>query len=263
MRGNMNQYRLVLFLVVSLLFCNRVYSEEKPFTQGQMNQVARAEFWKADARLNAVYKKILASLEGSEKRKLVFSQRAWVVYRDAEADFEAEVEATGGTMTPTIYNSARERMTDERIKQLRNPATSPDSGKGGKQGKSADKAAGERQATDWAANFKEADERLSAVHKHLVDLLEELGKPTKIYNGEILTIDISEDKKKLEASVAAWSAFRDAEAAFVAETVTRKSNAAAAYDKARALLTEARIKELQEMADFVKSDLTLGDSVPK
>jgi uncharacterized protein YecT (DUF1311 family) len=55
-------------------------------TQAAMNAQARAEFEKADADLNKTYDALLAKLPDAEGReKLKQSQRAWLVFRDAEA----------------------------------------------------------------------------------------------------------------------------------------------------------------------------------
>jgi uncharacterized protein YecT (DUF1311 family) len=87
-------------------------------TQAAMNREAHASFQKADARLNSLYAKVLASVDDEGKEKLKAAQRAWVAFRDAEAALRAD-EARGGTMAPLLYENAREELTEARIKQLR------------------------------------------------------------------------------------------------------------------------------------------------
>jgi uncharacterized protein YecT (DUF1311 family) len=70
-------------------------------TQAEMNATARAEFVQADAEL---------------------SQRAWLAFRDAEAEFEGR----GGTMAPTLRYATKTELTQRRIKQLKTRLTGND-----------------------------------------------------------------------------------------------------------------------------------------
>lgn len=88
-------------------------------SQQEMNAGAAAEFAKADKELNEVYAKVLGVLDEGSKEKLKKSQRAWVAYRDAEADFSADAEARGGSMWPLIHEGTRARLTMERVKRLK------------------------------------------------------------------------------------------------------------------------------------------------
>jgi uncharacterized protein YecT (DUF1311 family) len=84
-----------------------------------MNAEARADFMKADAELNKTYEALLKKLsDAGSKEKLKQSQRAWLVFRDAEAAFEAD-EARGGTMAPTLRYTTMTELTEQRIKQLK------------------------------------------------------------------------------------------------------------------------------------------------
>ena len=86
--------------------------------QHEMNQQAAEDSEKADAELNKVYKKVVASSQDEEAVKLLkAAQKAWIAFRDAEAKF-AEDEARGGSMAPLLYYSALARLTRERTKQL-------------------------------------------------------------------------------------------------------------------------------------------------
>ena len=87
-----------------------------------MNQQAAADFRAADVRLNRIYQKVLAASSDDEARtKLIKAQRAWIVYRDAQAEFEAD-EARGGSMEPMLRWGTMAALTRERIKAL-TPAT--------------------------------------------------------------------------------------------------------------------------------------------
>ena len=88
-------------------------------SQQEMNAEAAAEFTKADKELNQIYAKVLEVLDDVAKEKLKRSQRAWVVFRDAEAEFRADAEARGGSMWPVIHEGVRSSLTKERVKALK------------------------------------------------------------------------------------------------------------------------------------------------
>ena len=88
-------------------------------SQQEMNAEAAAEFTKADKELNEVYAKVLGVLDDEAKERLKRSQRAWVAFRDAEADFRADAEARGGSMWPLVHEGIRGTLTKERVKALR------------------------------------------------------------------------------------------------------------------------------------------------
>lgn len=88
-------------------------------TQQEMNAQAADEFTKADKELNEVYAKVLDVLDDTAKERLKISQRAWVVFRDSEAQFRADAEARGGSMWPLVHESVRSKLTKERVKALK------------------------------------------------------------------------------------------------------------------------------------------------
>ena len=108
-----------LFLPVCLTIAFSTLSPAAAQNQNEMNVEAAAEFTKADKELNAVYAKVLEVLDDVAKEKLKRSQRAWVVFRDAEADFRADAEARGGSMWPLIHEGVRSSLTKERVKALK------------------------------------------------------------------------------------------------------------------------------------------------
>ena len=86
-------------------------------TQAEMNQEALRDADKADAAMNAAYKKLMALMDAPEKRQLVKAQRAWLVYRDADAASLASLE-TGGTMYPMVYENCTQEITEARTREL-------------------------------------------------------------------------------------------------------------------------------------------------
>ena len=115
-----------LLVVLFALLAGPLFAQ----SQSEMNIQAQEDAAKADKVLNQVYKKVLASLDEDGVKLLKESQRAWIAFRDAEAKF-AEDEARGGSMAPLLYFGAVHRLTEERIKQLKDhlgddaPATPP------------------------------------------------------------------------------------------------------------------------------------------
>jgi uncharacterized protein YecT (DUF1311 family) len=92
-------------------------------TQGQMNIPAFEDFQTQDRLLNSTYAEIAHGLDGAGRAKLKTAEQAWIAYRDAEASFEADVVARGGTLAPLIYNETRAHLTSLRIKELKKSAS--------------------------------------------------------------------------------------------------------------------------------------------
>lgn len=90
-----------------------------PQTQTDMNQCALQEAQRADGRLNAAYKALIAQLDPLRTAKLKMAQRAWIDYRDSECAFQAS-EAEGGTMAPMLMSGCLATLSDQRTKQLQN-----------------------------------------------------------------------------------------------------------------------------------------------
>ena len=115
----MKQYIVKLTLLITALVAFST-SHTNAQSQREMNSKAAKDFEKVDARLNAVYKKVLSDLDTEGKKKLQASQQAWIAYRDAEAAFQADNER-GGSMAPSIYSNTESELTEARIKELRKP----------------------------------------------------------------------------------------------------------------------------------------------
>ena len=101
-------------LVLSVFASTSLFAQ----SQQEMNFQAERDAAKADKALNVVYKKLLASVDDEGAKLLKDSQRAWIAFRDAEAKFAAD-EARGGSMAPMLYSGTLSRLTEERVKQLK------------------------------------------------------------------------------------------------------------------------------------------------
>jgi uncharacterized protein YecT (DUF1311 family) len=102
----------LLFLAVLPL------TEANAQSQSQMNLEEYARFEKADANLNKVYALLLAKLDVEGKAKLRAAQRAWVTFRDAQAELEADL-MRGGSAAPLLRAGSLRENTERRIADLK------------------------------------------------------------------------------------------------------------------------------------------------
>lgn len=102
----------------------------------QMNDCSSEEYQKADAKLNVVYKHLLAKLDPKSRSetakdaqertylttattKLKASENAWIKYRDLHCDAAAQLYE-GGTVKPLMWASCMRDTTEDRIKEIKN-----------------------------------------------------------------------------------------------------------------------------------------------
>ena len=100
-------------------------------TQAQMNASAAAELRRADANLNAQWKRTYAAMKTRDAQDTsrgggfgyaaatLASQRAWITFRDKQCVIEGG-EFAGGSMQPMARAGCLARLTKERTIQLRN-----------------------------------------------------------------------------------------------------------------------------------------------
>ncbi|MGF6394754.1 lysozyme inhibitor LprI family protein [Pseudomonas plecoglossicida] len=81
-----------------------------------MSACIQAETKLQDARLNRVYKQLLARLDSGQQKSLREVQRQWIGYRDANCRFH--VQASGGTMAQLEGGMCVLDMTRERAAEL-------------------------------------------------------------------------------------------------------------------------------------------------
>lgn len=70
-----------------------------------------------DVKLNALYKRIEAVLQGDDLARLKMAQRSWVQYRDTNCDAEHALY-TGGSAAPMVQQACLEAVTRHRIEEL-------------------------------------------------------------------------------------------------------------------------------------------------
>jgi uncharacterized protein YecT (DUF1311 family) len=107
--------------VSGLLSVRKAEAQTKiPYSQTQagMNETAGKILAKADAEMNQAYKKLMADLDTKSQAKLRESQRQWIKFRDAEAEF-LSLKFLGGSAYPMVYAGNKTSLTQQRTKELK------------------------------------------------------------------------------------------------------------------------------------------------
>jgi len=86
-------------------------------TTAAMRDCENMRYRAADQQLNTLYARLLSQLDNDRRQKLRLAQRAWVQYRDANAEFLAAA-AKGGSLAPLLKITAMADMTEARVKEL-------------------------------------------------------------------------------------------------------------------------------------------------
>ncbi len=88
-------------------------------SQVEMTAQAWADFDKADKELNAVYQQVLKSMDDDiARRKLIAAQKAWLTFRDAQAEVDAD-QARGGSLENQLRAMSETETTNARIAGLK------------------------------------------------------------------------------------------------------------------------------------------------
>jgi uncharacterized protein YecT (DUF1311 family) len=86
-------------------------------TTAAMRACENSRYQQSEQEMQAAYAQLMKKLGQLQKEKLRQTQRAWVAFRDANADFLAGA-AQDGTLAPLIKISALADMTEARTKEL-------------------------------------------------------------------------------------------------------------------------------------------------
>ena len=86
-------------------------------TQLQLNQAASQSYKSSDFMLNKAYSQLMGALNKERQNKLKIAQRAWIKFRDFEAELISSAYA-GGSISPLIHARALTELTDQRTSQL-------------------------------------------------------------------------------------------------------------------------------------------------
>jgi uncharacterized protein YecT (DUF1311 family) len=110
------------FLAICLLLpalANAASPCDKAVSDVEIRTCASKEFTTADRRLNEVYGRLNELLDPPARAKLKESQRAWIKYRDTNAEFSGDLNRGGSAETLNILG-AKTLMTGQRVKELEN-----------------------------------------------------------------------------------------------------------------------------------------------
>jgi uncharacterized protein YecT (DUF1311 family) len=97
---------------------NQANGCENPSTTAAMRACENTRYETADRQLNQIYGRLMRDLDKNRQEKLRVAQRAWLQFRDANAEFLASA-ADGGTLAPLLKITALADMTEARTKELR------------------------------------------------------------------------------------------------------------------------------------------------
>lgn len=86
-------------------------------TTAAMRQCELLRYQQAEAGMASAYQALMTRLDQTGQAKLRLTQGAWLKFRDAEADFQAD-SARGGTLAPLIRTSVLADLTEARRVQL-------------------------------------------------------------------------------------------------------------------------------------------------
>jgi uncharacterized protein YecT (DUF1311 family) len=96
---------------------DKIDCKSQDLNQMQLDQCAGMDFTAADAKLNALYKTLMAKYDAANGAKLKTAERAWIAWRDAECDYETNGTA-GGTINPMEDAICLKEKNNQRIQEL-------------------------------------------------------------------------------------------------------------------------------------------------
>ena len=90
---------------------------DNAITTADMRACEASRYATAQRELNAAYEGMMTHLNSGQKEKLRLAQRAWLRFRDSNADFQASL-VQGGTLAPLVRISVLTDMTKARTLEL-------------------------------------------------------------------------------------------------------------------------------------------------
>ncbi len=91
---------------------------DNAITTADMRICEGSRYASSERELNAAYQDVMAHLDSAQKEKLRLAQRAWLRFRDSNADFQASL-VQGGTLAPLVRISVLTDMTKARALELK------------------------------------------------------------------------------------------------------------------------------------------------
>ncbi len=108
----------VLGVVIAASAPTSSYGQDPNFKPPGSDEQAAVD--RANAELDKSYKQLMGKLDAEQQKSLKEAQRAWIKWRDAEADVIARVGgAVGGSAMRVDYANAQTKLIKERTEVLR------------------------------------------------------------------------------------------------------------------------------------------------
>jgi uncharacterized protein YecT (DUF1311 family) len=115
-------------LVVTTVFCGSLLAAgqadhasppcQSQTTTAAMQNCETVRYQQAEQALDSAYKELMAKSDPAGKVKLRAAESAWLLFRKAEADFQANT-ARGGTLAPLIRIAVMSDLTENRVAELK------------------------------------------------------------------------------------------------------------------------------------------------
>jgi uncharacterized protein YecT (DUF1311 family) len=113
---------VALFVTLISMSIRNARAEEKWERPGAKEQ---AEVDSANKVLEGVYRDLMSKADSAQKRWLRDAQRAWIKWRDAEANYIGRRVAEGGSALRIAYAEAELKLIEERTAVLKAYASQP------------------------------------------------------------------------------------------------------------------------------------------
>ena|ERR1019366_3125590 len=94
---------------------------ENAVTTAAMRNCEASRYATAQQELDSAYRHLMKHLDGEQKQKLRITQRAWLRFRGANANFQASL-VRGGTLAPLVRIGSLTEMTKARTEELKKEA---------------------------------------------------------------------------------------------------------------------------------------------
>lgn len=109
--------KILLFFSFLMLINLYALDCKNAYSTADMNECENLKYIQADKKLNETYKKLISKLDPEAKELLKKAQKAWIVYRDSNADFNAD-SMRGGSGQSLLHISTSTDMTIKREEEL-------------------------------------------------------------------------------------------------------------------------------------------------
>lgn len=85
--------------------------------QVELNEQSHQDYLTADKALNEAYGRLMDKLSPERRQKLKTAQRAWLRFRDAQAELVSSAWE-GGSLQPLAHSDELKRLTKHRTQEL-------------------------------------------------------------------------------------------------------------------------------------------------